>query len=399
MVEDQPRCLVGEHRPALAAVEGVVQGLLVGPLTDGHPLHAHVQPRGIHHGEHVGEALVGLAHQLPPRPLEQHGAGGAAVDAQLVLDPAGAKLVGHAGLSVRIRKILGHQEQGDALHPFRRAGQAGQHQVHDVVRHVVIAPGDVDLLAGDPVGAVVGRLGRGPYQGQVGTRLRLRQVHGAGPVPGDHPGQVEGLLRRCSVGGQGLDRPLRQERAQAEGHVGGMDHLEHRQLQGLGQALAPMGGIGGQAVPAPLRELAIGVGKARGGEYPTVLEAGPVLVPGPVQGGQHPVGQGGRPLQHRAHHLGIIVGKSTGLGQPVDPRQLGQGEGQIADGGGIGHGNLGAVVPGQRQTAVLALPARGANRSAAAPRLGPLPGVEAGSRRRSAPGSPTDDPLPRRARP
>ena len=44
---------------------------------------------------------------------------------------------------------LGHDEQRDALAALRRVGQAGQHQVDDVVRHVVLAGGDEDLVAGD----------------------------------------------------------------------------------------------------------------------------------------------------------------------------------------------------------------------------------------------------------
>ena len=43
--------------------------------------------------------------------------------------------------------------------PGRSVGQARQHEVDDVVDQVVLAIGDEDLLAGDPVGAVAGPLG------------------------------------------------------------------------------------------------------------------------------------------------------------------------------------------------------------------------------------------------
>ena len=54
---------------------------------------------------------------------------------------------------------LGHHEQADALHALGRAGHARQHQVDDVLGHVVLAVGDEDLGAEDLVGAVGLRLG------------------------------------------------------------------------------------------------------------------------------------------------------------------------------------------------------------------------------------------------
>ena len=46
-------------------------------------------------------------------------------------------------------------KQRDALGARRRVRGAGQDEVDDVVGEVVVAEGDEDLLAGDPVGAVV----------------------------------------------------------------------------------------------------------------------------------------------------------------------------------------------------------------------------------------------------
>ncbi len=39
-----------------------------------------------------------------------------------------------------------HEEQRNALGAGRRVGQARQHEMHDVVGHVVLAIGDEDLL-------------------------------------------------------------------------------------------------------------------------------------------------------------------------------------------------------------------------------------------------------------
>jgi hypothetical protein len=76
----------------------------------------------------------------------QHG-GGAGLDAQLVLDGDAVHVVARAQAAVGVDQELRADEQADALHALGRAGHAGQHQVDDVVRHVVLAVGDEDLGA------------------------------------------------------------------------------------------------------------------------------------------------------------------------------------------------------------------------------------------------------------
>jgi hypothetical protein len=56
----------------------------------------------------------------------------------------------------------------------------------DVLRHVVIAIGDEDLLPEDLVAAVGLRLGTGAHGGQVGAGIRLGEVHRPGPHAADH---------------------------------------------------------------------------------------------------------------------------------------------------------------------------------------------------------------------
>ena len=51
-------------RAALPALQRIGQRLLVGALGDADALHADVQPRGVHHREHVRQALVRRADQL-----------------------------------------------------------------------------------------------------------------------------------------------------------------------------------------------------------------------------------------------------------------------------------------------------------------------------------------------
>ena len=93
-----------------------------------------------------------MAPPLSPNAID---AGRRGVDAELVLDAGAAQVV--ARRSPSARAALRHQEQRDAPRAGGRVGQAGQHQVDDVVGEIVLAIGDEDLLAGDPVGAVARR--------------------------------------------------------------------------------------------------------------------------------------------------------------------------------------------------------------------------------------------------
>ena len=81
---------------------------------------------------------------------------------------------------------LGHDEERHALDALRPAFDFGQHEVDDVVGHVMLTGGDEDLLARDLVAAIVLRGRLGAHQAQIGAAMRLGQVHGAGPVSYTH---------------------------------------------------------------------------------------------------------------------------------------------------------------------------------------------------------------------
>ena len=90
MFDDQ-RALGGRGADGspLAALGGVVQGQLVGPLCDAEALHTDMQAGIVHHGEHRLHALVDLADQVADGAVvvaELHYARWAAVDADLVFD-------------------------------------------------------------------------------------------------------------------------------------------------------------------------------------------------------------------------------------------------------------------------------------------------------------------------
>ena len=214
---------------ALPALLGVGDGALGGALGHRHALRADRQARGVHHDEHDVEAAVLLADQIADGALallaELHHAGGAGVDAELVLDAGADDVVGRAERAVLADEALRHQEQRDAARAGRRIGQARQHEMHDVVGHLVVAVGDEDLGAEDAI-AAVGLLDRAALEpAQVRARVRLGQVHGAGPLARHHLRQVEALELVRALRLDGVDGAEREQRAQAERQVGGVPHL------------------------------------------------------------------------------------------------------------------------------------------------------------------------------
>ena len=134
------------------------------------------------------------------------------------------------------------------LMPFTPSGapcHAGQHQVDDVLGHVVLTPGDEDLGAENLVGAIGLRLGTRTHQGQVRTRLRLGQVHGAGPFAGDQVFQVDGLelVAEPAVSSASMAPSVR-AMGTGETHVGAVDHFAAGGTNGFGQALATRKSVG-----------------------------------------------------------------------------------------------------------------------------------------------------------
>ncbi|MNQ77520.1 hypothetical protein D3C85_923900 [compost metagenome] len=340
VVEDRGVLLAGPDAAALTAVQGIGEGVLIGALGDADALDADGQAGGVHHDEHMGQALVRTADQFGAGALIGHDAGGRGVDAQLVLDADRVEGVAFAQRPVGVDGELGRQEQADALRPGRGVGQAGQHQVDDVVRGVVVAPGDEDLLAVQGIGPVAVRRGRGGQGAQVRTGVRLGQDHGAGPFAADQLGQIGGLLVLGADRFQRLDGGQRQHGAEAKRHVGGVDGFIGRQFQRLGQGLAAGLDRGGQAGPAAFGELLVGVDEAGGGGDGAVGVLGAGQVAGTVQRGQHLFRELTGGLQHRAHDVGVVVCEGAGGGDLINAGDGFQGEGEVTDGGAVAHGVL-----------------------------------------------------------
>ena len=89
------------------------------------------------------------------------------MDAQLVLNGTGAQVVEGSGSALVVHQLLGGEEQADALHAGGCIGCASQDQMADILRHIMVAPGDEDLLAGQPVAALSVWLSAGGHGGKV----------------------------------------------------------------------------------------------------------------------------------------------------------------------------------------------------------------------------------------
>ena len=209
-------------RTALDAVLRVAHRLLVGAIAHGDALHADLEAGGVHHDEHVFEAAVLLADEVTDGAradfalavAEQQHAGRARLDAELVLDRRAVDIVALSERAVRPEHDLRHDEERDALDSLGRVRRARQHEVHDVFGEVVIAVGDEDLLAEEAIRAVGLRHGACAHLRQVRTRLRLGQVHRAGPATFDQPRQVGVLLLVRAGHQQRLDRAVGEQRTE-----------------------------------------------------------------------------------------------------------------------------------------------------------------------------------------
>ncbi len=209
------------------------------------------------------------------------------MDAELVLDAAGSEIVCGSERAVVRDELFGGEEQRHAFRPGRRARQSRQHKMDDVLGHIVVAPGDEDLLARDSIKSFAVGFRARAQCGEVRAGLRLGQVHRARPFAGYKFRQIKSFLPFGSVRAKRFDRALREHGAKPERHVGAVHHFKHGDFEDLGQVLAAILRIGRQGVPAALRKGTIGIGEAGSRAHLAVLELGARLVAAPVEGREH----------------------------------------------------------------------------------------------------------------
>ena len=130
------------------------------------------------------------------------------------------------------------------LTPGPPPGDLREHQVDDVLGHLVVAAGDPHLGAGDGVAAVLARLGLRADVGERGAGVGLREAHGAGEPALDHRLEEQPLLL---VGAEGADHVAvaqGEARVDGGGDVRGLHPRERGLADQRGQADAAL--LGGE---------------------------------------------------------------------------------------------------------------------------------------------------------
>ena len=162
VVNDGNRAIGAGQVAALGAVMGEADRFLIRPVRNGNALHADRKTGCVHHDEHILQPAVLLADQITHRAAVvaklQHRRR-AGLDAQFMLNRHTPGVVARTERAIVVDHEFGHHEQRDTFHTFRRAWDTGQHQMDDVLRHVVLAVGDENLGAEHLVAAVFLRFG------------------------------------------------------------------------------------------------------------------------------------------------------------------------------------------------------------------------------------------------
>ncbi len=235
---------------------------------------------------------------------EHHGAGRARADAHLVFQRDGAQIV--VDPAPVILQTARHQEQRQAFDTGRRLGCAREHQVHDVVGQIVLAPGDIELVARQPPRGPV-RLRERADGRQVRPRLRLGQAHGGGPLAADQRRQIRGAQGRIAMYLQRDDGAHRGLRAHRKGEIGPGPDFGRGGREQQGQRLPAPGLRRGQRRPARGAELLPGGRKSGGGGHARCGQMRTLGIAHAVQRREDLARDARRALQHRrggvAEHL------------------------------------------------------------------------------------------------
>lgn len=172
---------------ALDTLLGVVARLLIGALGDPKTLQANLLAGLIHHRKHMRQTLISLANQITDGSLiltKIHRTRGTRVNAQFVFDRSAAHVVQFAERSVGVHKVFGRQKQRDASGSFGRIGKTGENEMDNILRHIVVAPRDKNLLTRNAV-MVIFQDRFAAHRRQIRTRLGPGQVHRPGPFSSD----------------------------------------------------------------------------------------------------------------------------------------------------------------------------------------------------------------------
>ena len=170
-------------------------------------------------------------------------------------------------------------------------------------REVVLTIGDEDLLPLELVAAPADRLRPGAHRGEIGSGLRLGEIHGAAPFAGDHLRQVRLLQPPRSLDVDRLDGPASEHRAKRERHVGAAPHLIDERREYTRQVLAPEFARTRERVPTTRHELVIRLLPSGRGRNFGFAPANALPIADPIERRQNAPGESRRLLENRFAEL------------------------------------------------------------------------------------------------
>ena len=181
---------LGTEWPTLEALARIGEGLQIAGVADSRAGNPDAEARLVHHREHDWQPLADGADEVAdrasctPRPMgsvAEHGRGvDGAPRAHLVVDASEDDIVALPEGTILCDKAFRHNEDRDALGAGCGVRGAGQHEMDDVVRQLVIAAGDPHLAAEESIGPVVLGDGSREQVSEIGPGRGLGQGHGAG---------------------------------------------------------------------------------------------------------------------------------------------------------------------------------------------------------------------------
>ena len=255
----------------------------------------------------------------------------------LMLETDHLKAVGLAEVTVLVGQVFGHQKERDALcagHPIR---QPRQHKVTDVFGKIIITPGNIDLLAGDRIGAIAVVFCLCGQRPHVRPRLRLGEVHGARPFAGDQLGQIQRLQRIRGVMLQRLNLALAHERGQLQAETRARHHLIDRGGQRHRQPHAAIFGVCAHPDPAALSDGLVAVTKPRRGAQDAIFQPRRFQIAAALQRGHYLVTHLARLREDRGHQIIVRFGETLRCGDLLIAKDLLQQELILGNGGAVAH--------------------------------------------------------------
>ena len=120
--------MLDDRYASLNALARIGDRLLIGAFAGTQSLKADFQACLVHHGEHAGQPVVFLSDEVADCSAivaVGHDTGGAAMNAELVLDRYGVRIVSLTQASIVIHQKLGNNEQRDTFASRRGIGQTG----------------------------------------------------------------------------------------------------------------------------------------------------------------------------------------------------------------------------------------------------------------------------------